>query len=408
MKTDKKHKQPGIFLGILFIICQAIADFFASGAIFKIFTSYKKTESRFDSSATVVLFKRLKVKTHRVTVSVKKWISKQFERSLVLKAFSVVSAKLFGISGRTLGMFTMTWSMYVIIISLIKRFSLLTSGNISLDIWCCVIVMIASIPCLFSDKPLSTLCSESMIAFYVLTGIFGVPPESMKTKIQSRIGQSVAVILGIAFGLLTYLIPPLHMILGLLAIIIVALILTYPEGGVVVSIAIAPFLGLSFAPSRILAAIVLFTAIAYGIKVIRGKRVFDFGAIELSFSGFMLAVFLGGFAPGESNTFEHAILCVSLMLIFPLTVNLMKYRRWLKACAFAFIVPVVVIAFVGIAQYCLGMAPSGWLDESLFGGIPSRAVSLFNNPNILGVYLNKFLIWMFSSTLWGNIGYSAL
>ena len=76
MKTDKKHKQPGIFLGILFIICQAIADFFASGAIFKIFTSYKKTESRFTSSATVTLFKRFKAKTNRVALSIKKWISK--------------------------------------------------------------------------------------------------------------------------------------------------------------------------------------------------------------------------------------------------------------------------------------------------------------------------------------------
>ena len=129
------------------------------------------------------------------------------------------------------------------------------------------------------------------------------------------------------------------------------------------------------------------TAVAYLIKVLRGKRVFKFGITELAFFGFMLAVFLGGFAPGESNTLENALLCCSLMLIFPLAVNLMKYRRWLKTCVSAFLIPAAVVAFIGIAQYCIGIAPSGWLDEELFTGIASRTVSLFNNPNILGVYL---------------------
>lgn len=399
MKADKSRKNCGIFLGILFVICHAIADFFASGAVFKMFTSYKKAESDYNNSATVTLLRRLNSKIRPITESVRKFISRQFENSLILKTFFNVSVKLFSIPGRTFGAFAMTWSAYVIIIGLIKHFIIMLPENVAADIICGTIVFLASIPLMFTDQTLCTLCSESPIAFAVLTQLFGVPPEVMKSRGRSKVGQSIAVIFGIVFGLLTYLISPTDMILAVLALISVALILTYPEGGVVISIAIAPFLGMSFAPSRILAVVVLFTALAYAIKVIRGKRVLKFGITELSFTAFFAVVFLAGFAPGESNTFEHAILCCALMLIFPLTVNLMKYRRWIKACAFAFILPVSVVAFTGIVQYCLGFAPSGWLDESIFGGIPSRTVSLFNNPNILGVYLTMIFPFVLMLTL---------
>lgn len=399
MKADKKQKKHGVFFGILFVICHALADCFTSGAIFRIFTSHKNAKSAFDSSATVVLLKRLSAKLRHFTESVRKFISRQFENSLILKAFSGIFSKLTGMSGRNLGAFMMTWGTYVVGVSLIKRFVLALTFDFFADILCGAVILLASIPILLTDKPVCTLCSESPIVSSVLTQIFGVPPEAMRAKQEKKAGQSVAVIFGILFGLATYLIPPIDMVLGLFALISVALILAYPEGGVVLSISIAPFLGLSFAPSRILAVMVLFTAIAYSIKVIRGKRVFNFGITEFAFTGFWFAVLLAGFAPGECNTFEHSILCCALMLIVPLIVNLMKYRRWIKACAFAFILPSVIVAFIGIAQYCLGLSPSGWLDESIFGGISSRTVSLFNNPNILGAYLTMLFPFVLTLTL---------
>ena len=62
----------------------------------------------------------------------------------------------------------------------------------------------------------------------------------------------------------------------------------------------------------------------------------------------------------------------------------------------------LIVAFVGIAQYSLGLAPSGWIDESIFGEISSRAVSLFNNPNILGVYLTMIFPFALTLTLQHN------
>ncbi|MBQ5601827.1 MAG: O-antigen ligase family protein [Clostridia bacterium] len=402
MNEDKKRKKHGLFLGILFILCHAIADYFASGVLFRIFSSNKKAEQNFENSATVTLFKRLKSKTRPVVEYVKKSISRQFENSFVLKLFYKIANRIFRIPGKALGTFTATWGIYVIIISSFKRFVLEMSLNVYADILCGVIVLLASVPLIFTDKPISALCAESKIIFFVLTKVFGVPPETLKTNYKTASVQSIAVIFGILFGLLTYLVPPIDMVLCAIMLILLGLILAYPEGGVVISIGIAPLLGFTSAPSRILAATVLFTAASYAIKVIRGKRVHSFGVTDLAFTAFWIAVFIAGIAPGESNTLEHAILCGALMLIFRLTVNLMKYRRWTKICVGAFIVPAVIVAFVGIAQYSLGLAPSGWIDESIFGEISSRAVSLFNNPNILGVYLTMIFPFALTLTLQHN------
>ena len=399
---EEKRKKHGVFLGILFILCHAIADFFASGFLFRIFTSNKKAEHDFNNSATVNLFKRVKSKIGPIIEYVNKSISRQFENSWVLKVFHSVTDRLLCITGKTLGAFTMTWSIYVVIISAFKRFVLEIGTDIHLDIVCGAIVFLASLPLIFTDKPLATLCSESTLLFFVLTKVFGVPPETLRASRKSAPVQSIAVIWGILIGLLTYFVSPLVMVLCVFALILFSLILKYPEGGVVISIGIAPFLGLTSAPSKILAAMVLLTAASYAIKVIRGKRVLIFGITDLAFTAFFAAVLLGGLAPGSSNTIEHAILCCALMLIFPLTVNLMKYRRWTKICAGAFIIPAVIVAFIGIAQYGLDLAPSGWIDEGLFGGITSRAISLFNNPNILAVYLTMIFPFALTLTLGQN------
>ncbi|MGM9643119.1 MAG: O-antigen ligase family protein, partial [Eubacteriales bacterium] len=93
---------------------------------------------------------------------------------------------------------------------------------------------------------------------------------------------------------------------------------------------------------------------------------------------------------------------VALMLIFSLTVNLMKYKHWIKTCVIAFVVPTAVVAFIGIAQYLLGLAPYGWIDEALFSGITARSTSVFGNPNVLGAFLATLLPMALTYTLSDN------
>ena len=388
MKKNNRSGRTSIILGILFAVCDAFFSFFSSGVIFKVFTSHKEATKRFDSSATVNLYKKLYAFCRKFFAGARMLISRQFERSMFLNAFSSASRRILLLPGRVVGAFTMTWGVYVLLISFIKTFVLFEQSLSVANFACGAVAFLASIPLMFAEKSIITLCAESPLSYRLLNGVFGVPAESLRMHEASCVGQSGAVIFGIAAGLLTYFISPVYMVVAAAIVITVALVMTYPEGGVVISIAVAPLLGLIPAPSIMLAAIVLLTAFAYLIKVVRGKRVFKFGITEFAFSAFALTMLGGGFAPGGANTMENALLSVSLMLIFPLTLNLMKYKRWIKNCILAFIIPCVLVAFIGIVQHSLGLAPSGWIDTDLFPGITSRVVSVFNNPNILGLYLS--------------------
>ena len=386
MKKNEKRKH-GFVLGLLFALCYKISAVFHSGATFRFLSSYNDDKTALESSALCFCIRYLKRKMRRINESVKKFSARQFERSFLLRLFSACISKLINIPGRVLGAFGLTWGAYVILINLIKRFALLAEVDGNIDLFVGIVAFLASIPLLFTDKSICRMSKESRFISAILTKIFGIPDESFKISRKKRSTQSGAVILGILLGLVTYFVSPLHMILGALSFIVLVLIMSYPEGGVLISIALSPLLGLFEHSSIILAVFVLLTEVSYFFKVLRGKRVFKVGVAGGCVYAFMAVIFFSGFAPGEANTLSNALLCCSLMLIFPLIVNLMKSRRWLHACVAAFAVPAAIVAVIGFVQYMLGAAPAGWIDESLYSGITQRAVSVFNNPNILGVYL---------------------
>ncbi len=387
MKKNNK-RNPGIFLGLLFAFCKYLSSVFHAGRVYALVSSHDKVKEKCGSSVTAFLFKALSLKCRKYVETVKKFIARQFERSLMLRLISSAVSRVISLPGRVLGSFFMTWGAYVALIFLIKKYALFDVSASVADLLSGAIVFVASLPLIFTDKSLRMLCNESPMISSVLIKVFGIPCEALRSGTSKKAGQSSAVIFGIILGLLTYFIPPFDMICGMIAIAVIALIFAYPEGGVLISIAISPFLGLTSSPSVLLAVSVILTAISYFIKVLRGKRVFKIGVTGFAVYAFMVMVFLSGFAPGESNTMENALLCCSLMLIFPLIVNLMKSRHWINACIISFCVPSAIVAFIGIAQYMFGMSPSGWVDSTLFSEITSRAVSVFNNPNIFGVYLS--------------------
>ena len=390
MKKNEQKKH-GFVLTLLFALCYKISAVFHSGTTFKLLSSCKDDESAFDSSALCRGIGHLKKRFRRASESVKKFSARQFERSFMLRMFSAGITKLVNIPGRVLGAFGLTWGAYVILIDLIKRFALFIDVEGNADILVGVVAFISSIPLLFTDKSVSAMAKESWLVSSILTNVFGIPDESFKNVRKKKSTQSGAVILGILLGLITYFISPLHMIAGALIFVVFVLILSYPEGGVLISVALSPLLGLFEHSSVVLAFFVLLTAVSYFFKVLRGKRVFKVSVTGLAVYAFIGVIFISGFAPGGANTMQNALLCCSLMLIFPLIVNLMKSRRWLTACVVAFALPSAVVAVIGFVQYMLGIAPSGWIDQSLYSEITQRAVSVFNNPNILGVYLAAML-----------------
>ena len=65
----------------------------------------------------------------------------------------------------------------------------------------------------------------------------------------------------------------------------------------------------------------------------------------------------------------------------------MRTVKWIKRCIFALVTSSVIVSVIGIFEFLFGAESNNWLDQSFYGIIKPRVVSLFENPNILSVFL---------------------
>ena len=149
-----------------------------------------------------------------------------------------------------------------------------------------------------------------------------------------------------------------------------------------------PFCSFTANPTIALCEIVLLTAFFYGIKIIRGKRVFKLELIDAAVLLFGILTYLASvFSAGGEGSRNAALVSCSLMLGYFLLVNLMRTEIWIKRCVAALVSSGAIVAFIGVLEYFFGRSNSQWLDLSLFSDIKMRVVSLFDNPNVLAAYL---------------------
>lgn len=376
---------PGIVVGSLLSWCEKLAGCFSRGAVCETMTDDSRMEEQLDSSIVSTAVIDRVTRNRGVVRRIRHAVAHQFEGSLLMGVFGAFVSFLLTISARVYGSFFVTYGAYVSLIYLIKMFIIKSTVPFSVLV-CGLTVTLAATPLLFSSKSLAQLLNESGASKALLTKVFGIPIEKLNVGRSHGGVQSIAVILGIACGMITYFISPFYILFLTVIPAAATLILAYPEGGVVILVAIAPFMGLMPAPSITLGGFTLVTCLGFGIKFVRGKRTLTMGFADVCVFFLWLALLLSGFSPAP-YALRTAALTVGLMVVYFLAVNLIREKHWLELCFFAMIFSAAVTAAVGIAAYFFESVSGGWIDRELFPRITARATSTFDNPNVLAVYL---------------------
>ena len=199
-------------------------------------------------------------------------------------------------------------------------------------------------------------------------------------------------LIGLILGFLTFIIHPAVIIIIAISAIVLALIAISPEIGVLITVFSIPFLSFFETPTALLALLIIVTTFFYIIKVIRGKRVF-----KLEFSDFCVLLFAiiilisSIYSAGENESVFAAITSFILMLGYFLFVNLMRTEKWIKRCLIALVSSASIVAVIGVFEFIFGDKSSKWLDQAFHQIIKTRVVSLFDNPNILAVFLTMII-----------------
>ena len=386
-------RRNGSSISLIFFWLDLLGEKFYSalvnGFFGKIFTSYSSMQNTWDHGvANRYLFGTQNIRDF--FRAIRQYLAKSFEESGFVRFIQKIGKQFIAIPLKTCGNFFLFFGFYTVLIYVLRR--LFPSGqgaelsSVLIGILCCCVGLIMS----RSHLSLAQAIGEGKISCFLFVHLFGFRMETMETPPQKNRTLSVFMnVMGMLFGVLTVIVSPGAILLGLLSLVAISLLLAMPEIGVLLSVFSLPFLYWFESPSITLGMMILATAISYLIKIIRGKRIFRFELIDLAILLFFVIMFLSGaFSAGGQNGINEILLSCVLIFGYFMTVNLLRTRSLLNRCSFGLMISGTVTSVLGILQYLTQSFHSGaWLDPAFHSSIDGRVDALFDNPNILAAFL---------------------
>ncbi len=354
----------------------------AAGGLFgKLFTSYTKMNEVFKKSFAVSLIGN----GSRAAGEIRKFrfrIAELFEGSAILRLLRRLAAFLIGCRVRFYGSFTVIFGIYTGLIYLLKRYAFDHDSSDQFYLWFAVGTVIVSIPLLICGKTVAQMMTESRAGNFIITEFFGIQQEKLEVA-PSRHGDSynIAMIFGLFVGSVTYFISPIY-IVGFLAVLLtVAIVMSYPEIGVLLTALILPFAGAFGDRGTVLLSSVALYSVAYLFKLIRGKRVLKLNVYDFFMLAFGVIALLGGaFGTAGEVGISSAVSMFLLVAGGFIALNLLRTAEWLRRCGFSIFTSAFAVSLLVLWE-CFSVRLG--LDAYVSLG----SLTFFSSQNDTAVYL---------------------
>ena len=237
----------------------------------------------------------------------------------LVESSGIVGAYRRGINGilcsqvRDIGVFLLSFGLFSLISTLLKAFMFdYVSDATELSFICVAAMLICSLPMLFSKRSVASKLSESAAFSSLLSGLLGISPLALRTKLTPRAHSAIALALGTAAGSLSFVFQPVNILWTILLAIGAMTVLYSPESGLLLAIILLPF-----APYTAVRIVAAASAVSYLLKLLRGKRNMSIGATD-SVVLLFAAACICAFGRGQAASLFAA------SLVYLLAVNLLR------------------------------------------------------------------------------------
>lgn len=258
------------------------------------------------------------------------------------RAFLHTRVRFFGIAGLLAALYSLGGFV------LARFFGLGGTTATLTDLIVMACILIASVPLLFSGKPVNRQVAENRLLSWLFLRVLAVDAASLREDPGERVSAhgGLAFIAGTGLGLASLFFSPLKVLAVLCAVLFGAVVLCVPEAGLLTAVLLLPA-----APVTATAVVACGTAVSYFGKYLRFKRNFRFGAGELFVTLCVLTFRLAAWS-GESAETAQTVLLYGLLWL--LTVNLIKtealFRKYLSCLLYGGILTLTVPALTGLAK----------------------------------------------------------
>ncbi len=381
-QKSKSKKSRSSIIGKLRRLTDRIYKAAACGFFGRIFSCYTHEQQAFSQSFAASVFgksSRLASAGRKVRFAV----ADQFEESRLIHAWKQFMSYLSRCRMRLYGAFFLSFGIYTGLVYFFKN-NILNTGKLSTSyVIFAVILSLASLPLLASKRTLAGSVLTSRVGYFIAISIFGIPIEKFKSEPARRSDSyNLAIICGIIAGMITYFINPWKILAGIGAFAALAVIISYPEAGVITAIATLPLC--SMVGDNILLIIVISYSLSYLLKLVRGKRVASFELIDLFTLFFGITVLLGGLVSASNHSGMMATHIITLIFGCFVAGNLMRTRQWQLRAMFALAASGYTISLIVIWQ-AIAESVQSFLGQELWKF--SDGVPFFKNSSLLSTFL---------------------
>lgn len=237
----------------------------------------------------------------------------------LVESSGIVGAYRRGINGilcsqvRDIGVFLLSFGLFSLISTLLKAFMFdYVSDATELSFICVAAMLIISLPMLFSKRSVASKLSESAAFSSLLSGLLGISPLALRTKLMPRAHSAIALALGTVAGSLSFVFQPVNILWTVLLATGAMTVLYSPESGLLLAIILLPF-----APYTAVRIVATASAVSYLLKLLRGKRNMSISATD-SVVLLFAAACICAFGPGQAASLFAA------SLVYLLAVNLLR------------------------------------------------------------------------------------
>lgn len=314
-------------------------------------------------------------------------IAQLYENSLICRIVEYLSDIFIHSQLRMWGIALLFFSFAVLIATFAQNYfsGVLNQTNIIVG----AAFAVLSVPFMASKKQFGEAMLTGKITSHVVYQVLGLDETRLQRKENDgrEIGYSYLFLIAILLGLATYFVDPILIIDVVGLIIAFAVIMSFPELGIMSVLAIIPFSNLFGNPTIAVLFFVCSSAVSFVVKFLRGKRVIRFELMDVLILVFGVLMLFGGvFArSGGTASLDAALTYCAFMSVYFLIVNAYIRKTWLYRVVNLIVVTTAFISLVGIIEG--GVISASWVDMSQFAHIGERISSFLGNPNMLGVYL---------------------
>ena len=238
-------------------------------------------------------------------------IATVLEKGIIARIIRKISGALAIISVNVYGMFFAVYGVSAIITYFVEVYALANPYEISQTrLITAIIVTVCAIPFMSSAKSVLELFGTGRLARKISQKYLCIPEEKLrsKKKISGTPVMLLSAAIGLVLGGLSFYIPPIGVISLFFAINLLFLIFSIPEIGILILVTALPFMQYILFADVLLITVILFTALAYILKALKGNRIFHISSPGIMLILYCLATLVASaFSPLGAKTFVNAL-----------------------------------------------------------------------------------------------------